>query len=86
MGCADVSTNDMCIPSVSFTTIAVPVEQDVEKGCDLLIYNDDGLSNPIEIHISCENLADLDSTSKSDPMAILYEFNSRTYSPFSLKP
>ena len=39
------------------------------------IYADDALSTNVEIHISCENLADKDVLSKSDPFAILYSRN-----------
>ncbi len=47
-----------------------------EEGVDVQLLVDDGLSNPVEIHVSCQGLADLDVTSKSDPMAVLYQQNS----------
>jgi len=33
---------------------------------------DDGLSNPLELHISCKNLVNLDFGSKTDPFAVVY--------------
>ncbi len=37
-----------------------------------LLMCDDGLSNPLEIHFSCQSLPNLDITSKTDPFVILY--------------
>lgn len=50
-----------------------------DDGLDQQIFINDGLSNPVQIHISAEKLADLDTTSKSDPMAVLYIFDFKTY-------
>ncbi len=51
-----------------------------DTGIDQQLFVDDGLSNPVEVHISCQNLADLDITSKSDPMTVLYQENPVKYS------
>ena len=39
---------------------------------------DDGLSNPLEIHISCKDLPSLDFSSKTDPFAVVYVQNKGT--------
>jgi len=49
------------------------VQADSAQMSDEQIFPDDFLSNPAEIHFSCENLANKDLMSKSDPFIILYE-------------
>ncbi len=36
---------------------------------------EDGLSNPLEIRLSCANLVNLDTSSYSDPFAVVYVEN-----------
>ncbi len=49
-----------------------------EGGIQQCVYVEDGLSHQVEMHFACENLADLDTFSKSDPMIVVYLHNKKT--------
>ncbi len=59
--------------------VAEPVGEDEggdQNGMNQQMLADDGLSHPVEVHVSCKDLADMDVTSKSDPLAVLFQKDS----------
>eukprot|EP00826_Nyctotherus_ovalis_P040002 TRINITY_DN388_c0_g1_i9.p2 TRINITY_DN388_c0_g1~~TRINITY_DN388_c0_g1_i9.p2 ORF type:complete len:340 (-),score=79.69 TRINITY_DN388_c0_g1_i9:863-1882(-) len=66
-----------CTTSSDATTESAAVGGDNEELLESQLYADDGLCTTTEIHVSCQNLADKDVFSKSDPFAVLYFKNKK---------
>jgi hypothetical protein len=61
-----------CTTSSNSISESAAVQGNVEELLDSQVYSDDALCSTTEIHVSCQNLADKDVLSKSDPFAVLY--------------
>jgi len=70
-----------CTPSSSTDAKATkaPVQANNEELISSQVFADDSLCTITELHISCENLADKDVLSKSDPFVVLYNKNKQKY-------
>jgi len=61
-----------CIPTSDSRNETAAIKGAPEELLQSQVYSDNALCSTTEIHISCQNLADKDVFSKSDPFAILY--------------
>lgn len=68
-----------CTTSSDAATESAAVNGGGEELLESQVYADDGLCTTVELHVSCQNLADKDVFSKSDPFAILYFKNKKKY-------
>lgn len=61
-----------CVPSSDSTAERAPVQVSSEELISSQLFADSGLFTATELHVSCENLANKDVLSKSDPFVVLY--------------